>query len=417
MTRWLGGLLAIALAGPAVAQDAGSADADAFAEVQQAHMMTYSQGDYLGALEALEEAPETAAGPMLDSMRAQFMPSLDGFVLADPGRAAAFGPQDRDAAERLSTATMRDALEAIVEAARDTRIVIINEAHDNPRDRAFVLEVAEAIRSLGYTHYAAETLQNCCSPEESEGRMAELAARSYPTFSDGYYSSEPMFGYLLRGVLELGFRPVAYEWISGPGGQPESMEETVRLREAAQAENLARALEAADSDAKFLIHVGYSHAAEVPLGGQPWMAAQLKALTGIDPLSVDQTFLSEYARPALHERAALAPGSAPLIPFIDGEGAEFGPFPGAMDLHVIHPPIQNLGGRPDWLARTGRRAVPVPRHFMPQTGRALVQVFVSTDGADAVSVDQVLVEAGDEAPLLYVPDGDYRIAAQRPHHD
>ena len=63
-------------------------------------------------------------------------------------------------AARISAAQPRDAIDEIVARARKTNIVILNEAHNSSRDRAFALRVARALRPLGYKTLAAETFGN-----------------------------------------------------------------------------------------------------------------------------------------------------------------------------------------------------------------------------------------------------------------
>ncbi len=404
--------LALAIPSPALSQQVAQEPAISPDQWQAINLASYN-GQYRQLLDLLEQIDVSALTPQERSMIAQMRPIFDGFVMVDPARGRSPRAGDAEELVRMAAGEPRDAVAAIVERARETRVVIVNETHDNPRDRAFVRALAEALRPLGYTHYAAETLSSCCTPDEAAARMADLAARGYPVAGDGAYSNDPMFGFLLRRVVALGFQPVAYEWVPDLSQPIPQGIETVAVREAAQAENLAQAIAAAGPDARFLIHVGYSHAAEQPIamsyGNQEWMAAQLKRLTGIDPLTIDQTGLSEFDRPYLHAGLAhLALGGAVIL-FNGEQPLAAGSNAALMDLQVLHPTITAIGGRPDWLARTGRRAVPVPAALMPQDGNALVQVFAADDGEDAVPIDQVVIPAGQEPPLLYVPiAGDIR---------
>ncbi|MCY4584831.1 MAG: hypothetical protein OXB98_02220, partial [Bryobacterales bacterium] len=52
-----------------------------------------------------------------------------------------------------------DVMSTIAALAGDTRIVIINEAHDRPHHREFTKRVAARIAPLGYTHFAAEAFE------------------------------------------------------------------------------------------------------------------------------------------------------------------------------------------------------------------------------------------------------------------
>ena len=390
--------------GSAPAEEQLPADADR----SQQFFKTWGEGAYLAAIEAIEN--DWQGDQRLGSNFMQMRPALDGFVVRRPGP---LPPVDPAELARYEGAVATDAIAAIVERAKATRIVILNETHDNPRDRAFVLAVAEALRPLGYSVYAAEALGNCCAEAQVAERMAALVADGYPRRGTGWYVSEPTFGNLIRGVLALGYRPQSYEFVPAPdvGARLLQMarEEQIALREQAQAENLARAIAAAGPEAKVLIHVGYSHATERPVGppGQQneWMASRLARLTGIDPLTIDQTDLSEFTRPDLH--AALAPRLAgrPSVFLVEGRPVALGPNAEATDLQVVHPPIAAVGGRPDWLQRTGRQAMAVPAALLPGSGRRLIQAFAEGEASDAVPVDQVLVRAGDAPPLVYVPPG------------
>lgn len=396
---------------PALAQEQPAAAADR----SQQFFRTWTAGEYLEAIAAIEDGWQ--ADERLKSSYVQMRPALDGFVVMTEERRRPVPTVDPAELARYDGAEAKDAIAEIVERARRTRVVILNEAHDSPRDRAFVLAVAEALRPLGYSIYAAETLQNGGNDEQIAARMAALAADGYPRRGDGWYSSEPMFGNLIRGVLALGYRPLSYEYASMPEGvQAFSQlprDEQVARREQGQAENLARAIAAAGADAKILIHVGYSHAAERPIEmsgkRQEWMAARLARLTGIDPLTIDQTDLSEFAYwPATRSlHAALAPRLAgrPTVFLEDGRPVASGPNAAATDLQVIHPPVHTVGGRPDWLQRSGRQAVAIPTEMLPGAGRRLIQAFAQGEAAEAVPVDQVLVRAGEEPPLIYVPAG------------
>jgi hypothetical protein len=60
----------------------------------------------------------------------------------------------------------------------------------------------------------------------------------------------------------------------------------------------------------------------------------------------------------------------------------------------------------------GRTAIEVPAKLRPQTGRVLIQAFIANDDADAVPVDQVVVNAGQKPPPLVVPRGPLRFAVR-----
>jgi hypothetical protein len=326
-------------------------------------------------------------------------------------------PLDPARAERYRTAEVRDAVREIAARAAHTRVVILNEAHDSPRDRAFAREVARALRPLGYRLFAAEAFANDADPAAAARAMERLARDGFPRRTTGHYVLDPLFADLVRQALALGYRPFAYE--EAGFGRAGSVADQIARREQTQAENLAGILRA-NPAARMLVYVGYSHAAEAPLAGygstNEWMAARLKRLTGIDPLTVDQTVIDETSarRRAYRDLAAPRLHGRPGILFRAGMPMVEGEYAGLVDLQVVHPPLRIVGGRPDWMRRIGRRPVAIPRRLLPARGRRLIQAFVAGEPEDAIPLDQIVVEAGRPPPPLMLPRRRVRWAFQDP---
>lgn len=326
-------------------------------------------------------------------------------------------PLDPARAGRARRAEVREAIAEIVARARRTSIVIVNEDHDSPRDRAFSLELARALRPLGYSILAAEAFANP-PPDFPERPVEDLAREGFARRSTGFFMKEPVFADFVRQAVRLGYRPVAYERSGPPSGA--TVEEQIAAREQAQADNLVAAIFRSDPGAKVLIHVGHSHVAEAPLptGGEPleWMAARLRRMTGIDPLTVDQTESDELSPAARAWRDLVAPRmrGRPSILFLDGAPLVEGSYRGAVDLQVVHPPLRLVRGRPAWMLRIGRRPVAIPRRLLPAAGRRLVQAFAAGEHEDAIPLDQIVVHAGRRPPPLMLPRGPVRWAVQDP---
>ena len=105
--------------------------------------------------------------------------------------------------------------------------------------------------------------------------------------ASGYYSNEPLFGEILREARRLGYTLVPYEAIGATSQD---------ARETGQATNLRDRIFRDHPDARVLVHAGYSHIDESgTLGGAKPMAVRFRELTGIDPLTVDQTTMREHA--------------------------------------------------------------------------------------------------------------------------
>jgi hypothetical protein len=89
-----------------------------------------------------------------------------------------------------------------------------------------------------------------------------------------------------------------------------------------------------------------------------------------------------------------------------------GPYASAVDLQVVHPPRSYRFGRPAWLATLGGKPIAIPKELLPIKGHRLIQVFPAGAPADAVPLDQVLVEAGGAVPMLMTPPGPVRFQTQ-----
>ncbi|MDE0004310.1 MAG: hypothetical protein OXQ29_16595, partial [Rhodospirillaceae bacterium] len=303
-------------------------------------------------------------------------------------RLAAVGREDRHAevqgwpviARQCEPTNERDpdVLNVIVDLAANTRIVIVNEAHDRPHHREFTRTLAIRLAPLGYTHFAAEALD----PGTFTSGAFPYARTNY-----GTYINEPVFGSLVRTAIELGFVLVAYD--SGITDAEAALEtvEQVTLREERQASRLAEVIADLTDSERILIHVGYSHAAEVPIrgfGGNQieWMAARLKQLTGIDPLTIDQTdCLSDSDR---IQFAAASPRHA------DGQH----------DLLVAHPALKFVDGRPEWRAEEPVSQVEVPSGLVSDSARTIVEARYVDEPMDAVPIDRVMLWPGESIPLL-----------------
>lgn len=284
-----------------------------------------------------------------------------------------------------------DPIDAIARAAETAQIVIINESHDSPRDRAFIADVAVRLASLGYGVYAAETLFDT---------VAARGEDDPPKVGDGWYAQEPVYGALLRAVKREGYKLVAYESQTPPPSTGDFVED-INRRESEQASNLINRVFVPDRAAKVLIHVGYAHNDE-SLQRFPrtllrpreiaWLARRLKDVLGADPLTVDQTMFS-----------AERPG-------ICTAGANGAALPQGRDLHVGHPTLTFDRHRPMWRDDTGARVTEVPRRLKRADERIIVEARNATDPADAVPVDRVLIDPGEDIPLL-LPPGRYKVRA------
>jgi hypothetical protein len=339
-------------------------------------------------------------------------PSVDAFL---PQFASAVGDEvralqraGRDSGETLSAeAIAAPALASIVEAARDRQIVFLNEAHNASRHRSFLAALLRALRPLGFTHLAAETFANF-DPKA----IAALGPGSAITPRTGPYLWDPVFAEAVREALELGYRLVPYE-TTGRIAPDASRDHRIAAREEAQALNfIANGLKAAPAG-RFLVYVGYSHLREAPdREGHVWFAKRLKEKTGIDPLTIEQSFTGSFG-PHGQDRAltrAVLERFQPTAPILVRDGAAWlGAEEAGADMAVFHPSLPDVRGRPGWLAADPMRrfhAVAIPA----ATPRPLlVQALHSGDPDNAIPADHVLAPAGAREAALLLRPGRYRL--------
>jgi hypothetical protein len=280
--------------------------------------------------------------------------------------------------------------------AREYRVIMINEAHDQPMHRAFTLSLLEDLYKRGYRYLAMEMLNNF-----SGNSLDTLNART------GHFCAEPVAGELIRRALELGYSLVSYE-------DTLAQEHSATQRDSIQAAHIYAVL-LRDSSAKILVHAGYGHIAERNLdSGYIPMGMAFKKMSGIDPLTIDQTDMSEcsdfaYGRffydaylqkfPILTPSIALA-GDNPINPTHND----------IYDLAVIHPRTLYRDGRPTWLTLGGRRQPFYVKPPSPQT--FLVQAYYQFESfhlrpGQAIPADQTYVATATGSYLLYLRRGNY----------
>lgn len=372
---------------------------------------------YLRAFRAAEEAMKNdTVGYLKDIFGlTQSYLSLEREALATLDSMHGATPKEVDT-WLLDDAVALDAIPAIVEAAKDRRIVILNESHHMPRHRAFAAELARELRKLGFDTFAAETFMD---PEGAQ-------QRGWPDHQTGYYTQDPVFGELVRVAIEEGFRLVKYETEKrlSPDTDPR---ERINSREIDQANHLKERVFDVFSEAKLFVYVGYSHATEDwrDEGGPneiAWMAARLAKLTGFDPLTIDQTtatprsddaFANPHWKRAVND--GLLVGGPKLLRDDAGDPIFVGDYAGKIDLQVFHTPLAELDGRPDWLAR-GRKKLAPPTALL-EAGDAgaelLLQAFRSGEAiATAIPVDQFVVRDRAASPVFLLRPGTYTLLAQ-----
>jgi hypothetical protein len=314
------------------------------------------------------------------------------------------------AVESLSEdAKAENAIDRSVREAAGRRVVMLNEAHNVSRHRMFLIQLLRALRPLGFTHLAAETFRNDGGVTDGAAQF-DVAGRFEP--NDGTYSWDPVFAETVREAADLGYGFIGYE--QRPAQRGPDGGDRIAVREAAQATNLLGALNTLPPNARIVVHVGFSHLRETPdRRNNVWLAARFRALSGLDPLTIEQSTTGSFGPFGKNPETTKAvldrfPGQVPII-VQDGDNV-LGAVARGADLTVFHPTLPAVSGRPGWLAADpGRRPVRVALPEKKRPGIALVQAVHAKGAAPQVPADQYLLEEGARRAILFLRPGRYLI--------
>ncbi|WP_223618878.1 hypothetical protein [Lysobacter sp. ESA13C] len=300
-------------------------------------------------------------------------------------------------------AVLRPALETVVPAAKDRRVVMLNEDHVHQLHRGFALQLLKDLRAQGFTHFGAETF----------GRKArESLIDDAPDVSTGVYTSDPLYADLARQAKALGFQVFDYEQRKDQEPAEGSQEDQRMARERAQAANIASVLND-DPKARAFVYAGAGHISESPEGdGRIWMAQILREVYGIDPLTINQVYGTPRSRPELdgaeyRATEALGPFTAPVV-VATPTGLFSAP---GFDILVFHPRERQKHGRPDWLELSGYRH-PCRISLKPSNEETMVRAFVASEDPMSIPMDQVLVPVHARSVVMMLPPGEYRMVRQ-----
>ena len=216
----------------------------------------------------------------------------------------------------------------ITKLAKNTSIVIIGEAHYIPEHRILTYSLLKSLYNQGYNFLALETIKDT------------IFVNNDVTIRNGFYSNEPTYANMIRYARKIGFRIIPYDCTTC-----NSMTE----REEFAAKKIVSVMES-NKNAKIVLHTGFSHGSEVaipdifsPLG------YLLKSKTGIDPLTINQSFVKETIlnsyvgfissflgkKYSISEPMIILDSTKTSIDFSERSGVVF-------DLYVVNPTFEKL---------------------------------------------------------------------------
>ncbi|MCW3083149.1 MAG: hypothetical protein JWP12_515 [Bacteroidetes bacterium] len=304
-----------------------------------------------------------------------------------------------DSVNNYKTAMDYDPLDAkkyILEKAKNNQFVIINENHDQPMHRIFAASLLKELYDEGYHYFAVEALTSDSS----------LNQKQKPTFDDGYYTTEPQFANMLKLASEIGYTFVAYEATN---------EQELKKRDYYQALHIKEKTVDKDPTAKVFIYCGFEHNDEtVAADSLSMMAAWLKLITRIDPLTVDQVFLTEGSnRDCEHTSYSFLHADKDAV-FVNKKDSttSFVPFDKttACDVYVYHPRSVFKNNRPAWLATNGRQEFFLNKKNIHIAYPLLVMAYERNENVNLnIPTDAIELKNASAVIPLYLKEGDYKL--------
>ncbi len=289
-----------------------------------------------------------------------------------------------------------DAKKYILDRAAKSRVVMINESQSKPQHRVFTTSLLEDLYNLGYRYFAVEALNN-----------SSAVNTNVIDINSGRYVHEPVMAEMLRIALQTGFQLVAY--------QDSVYTHTPAERDLVQADNINSILKK-DSSAKIVVQATHGHIFEEDMDDYTPMAKAFKMLSGIDPLTVNQTDMTElsdfeYGRIFYDRYIERYPVPGPSVAVKNNEPVDLLATHG-YDILVVHPQTRYKNGRPEWYSFGGLKkeyaVKPIERDLF------LVQAYYESDGVNKdvgllIPADQTYVPAENGYYYLYLQPGKYKI--------
>lgn len=300
--------------------------------------------------------------------------------------------------ETLNNLQMEPAIPYILKQTANRSIVLFNETHSKPQHRAFVIALLAELYQQGFKYLAMETL----NPYKN-------ASLKQLTVQTGYYTAEPVCGELVRKALQMGFTLLPYE-------DENANRLSNNQRDSMQAVHLANFMKQHPAE-KIIVLAGYEHTAQLAWDRTSIpMAVYLRYLTGIKPLSIDQTEMTEgsnsdYGRlyyAAFAHRHNIKQTVVPLrnnlpVQLLDS---------GVYDMYVVHPPTKYIDGRPTWYnLNNTRKEFPVSPAYKTLF---FVQAFYKNEWSEKeegiyMPADQTYENAENGFYYLYLYPGKYEL--------
>jgi hypothetical protein len=289
-----------------------------------------------------------------------------------------------------------DAKKYILDRTAKAKVVMINESQCKPQHRVFTISLLQDLYNQGYRYFAVEALNNSAN-----------AKPEVIDISSGKYIHEPVNAEMLRIAMKIGFKLVAY--------QDSVYSHSSFQRELVQAANIYKVLQE-DSSAKIVVQASHGHIFEEQIEKYIPMALAFRRLSDIDPLTINQTDMTElsdfeYGRVFYDHYIGRYPISKPSVAIKNNQPVDLLATTG-YDIVVVHPQTQYKNGRPDWYSMNGLKK----EYAVKPTEKSLylVQAYYLNEGVNKdigllIPADQTYNTAENGYYYLYLQPGKYKI--------
>jgi len=163
--------------------------------------------------------------------------------------------------ERKTLPPKTGSIDDLLKLTANQQIVMFNEAHHVPKHRLLVTNLLDTLYAQGFRYLGIEAFF----------ADSTFLKKGFPSSQTGFYLSEPTFANLVRTAHKIGYKIFGYDDFEGD-------------REYNQAKNIYEQTFKIDTNAKVLIYAGYAHI------DTAWMAGKFRQISGIKPLTIDQTY-------------------------------------------------------------------------------------------------------------------------------
>lgn len=312
--------------------------------------------------------------------------------------ARAYVPTAFDSAY-LKKAKTLNARDYIIKRSKEEQVLIINEAHHDPKHRTFTKSLLEGLYKNGYRYLGLEAIAD-----------DSINQRKFAVKESGYYTVEPEFGNLIYEAKKIGFVIFNYEASKGKNGKE---------REIEQARNIERFMKA-NADGKYLIHCGFDHVYEKEV--RTWekaMAGRLKEYTNIDPFTVDQVKFSEKSKPEFgHYFLYATEEKQPFVLIKEDEVFNGIKDPKQTDVVVVHPITDYKNERPVWLSWDRKEYFFSKDQLKNQSYPIQILAYRANEyEMGGIPSDIIEMKTAQDYKPLYLKNGTYKIVIRNDKYE